>query len=121
MSSENLINYHQSIDWPLSIKLANNNKELAKDLLEMYITDLPRASESIVTAYQQKQYNELITQVHRLHGASCYCGVTRLKMLLGKMEFKLKEKLYDQLDELLREFTEEVNNALSAYKMVDFI
>jgi two-component system, NarL family, sensor histidine kinase BarA len=114
------INHDLSIDWQSSIKLANNNKELAKDLLTMFIADLPRASEAIHSAFQQEQYDELLNQVHRLHGASCYCGVTRLKALLSKMEFSVKEKPYQRLTEMLPEFDQEVNNILSAYKMIDF-
>lgn len=119
--NEGIIVEHPSIDWQLSVKLANNNKELAKDLLEMFITDLPKASEAIHEAFTQKQYIELANQVHRLHGASCYCGVTRLKGLLTKMEFAAREKLYRQFEESLIEFDVEVNNTLSAFKMVEFL
>lgn len=121
MNNESVIDKQPSIDWRLSIKLANNNKELAKDLLEMYINDLPRANEVIQNTFRQKQYSELQNQVHRLHGASCYCGVTRLKALLSKMEFAAREKLYPQFEVLLGEFNEEVNNVLSAYKVSDFV
>ncbi len=121
MSNESvMIDERFSIDWQLSIKLANNNRNLAKDLLAMFIGDLPKSSEAIHAVFEQKQYPELVNQVHRLHGASCYCGVSRLKALLGKMEFTLREELYDQFKELLAEFDEEVNNVLSAYKAVDF-
>jgi|LakMenE18May11ns_1017448.scaffolds.fasta_scaffold8385268_1 two-component system sensor histidine kinase BarA len=121
MRNEVIADHNPSIDWQLSIKLANNNKELAKDLLEMFINDLPKASQAIHSAFSQKQYVELLNQVHRLHGASCYCGVTRLKAILTKMEFAVKEKLYGQFDEYLAVFDEEVNNILSACKMLDFV
>lgn len=120
MTQENTLDHPSSIDWELSIKLANNNRELAKDLLKMFIADLPRACEAINSAFEEKHYLELVNQIHRLHGASCYCGVTRLKNILAKMEFNAREKLYGPLGECLNEFTEEVNNILSSYKMMNF-
>lgn len=118
--NEILIDHDPSIDWHVSIKLANNNKELAKELIDLFIADLPRASEGIQSAFHQKQYHELINQVHRLHGASCYCGVTRLKSILTKMEFSAKEKLYSQFEDSLDEFNNEINNVLTAYKSMEF-
>jgi two-component system sensor histidine kinase BarA len=120
MNTNNIIDHEPSIDWNLSVKLANNNKELAKDLLEMFLTDLPNASTKIQTAYNSKQEEELLSQVHRLHGASCYCGVTRLKELLNQLEFSLKERSNDHIEDLMAHFNEEVNNVIAAYKMITY-
>jgi two-component system, NarL family, sensor histidine kinase BarA len=119
--TENIISVEPSIDWNLSVKLANNNADLAKDLLDMFVTDLPLASEAIHAAHNSHEHIDLLNQVHKLNGASCYCGVTHLKHLLSKMESSLKEKQYHQFDEFLSEFDQEVNSILSAYKFVDFV
>lgn len=121
MSSEKVISHDSAIDWHLSIRLANNNKELARDLLEMYITDLPKASEAIRHAFEENHGNDLLSQVHKLHGASCYCGVTRLKEILAKMEFALREKMHAKFEEAFFEFNEEISNVLTAYKAIDFV
>jgi two-component system, NarL family, sensor histidine kinase BarA len=120
MNRELNVEHHPSIDWKLSVKLANNNRDLAKDLLEMFIADLPKASDAIRFAFSQRQYQELISQVHRLHGASCFCGVTRLRALLAKMESAVREKLYPQFESLLSDFVEETKNVFSAYKLNKF-
>lgn len=109
-----------SIDWPLSIKLANNNKELAKDLLHMFVNELPKASESIHSAHNQEKHTELLNEVHRLHGASCYCGVAKLKTILAEMEFSLKERIVNQFEISLKKFDEEVSNILDAFKATEF-
>ena len=108
-----------SIDWSLSIKLANNNKELARDLLNMFVADLPNARQTIHNAYQEAKYNELLSHVHRLHGASCYCGVVRLKKVLANMEFSLKEKTLQHFPDALQQFDDEVNNIIVTYKEID--
>lgn len=121
MSMENVIDHQSSIDWNLSVKLANNNKVLAKELLEMFMAELPKASGKIHEAYEGNNMNELQTQVHKLHGAACYCGVTKLKDILARMEFTIKERLYDQFSDSLIQFDEEVNSILTAYKFVNYI
>lgn len=121
MSMENTIDHQSSIDWRLSIKLANNNKELAKELLEIFLADLPDASGRIHQAYDSESYDMLQRQVHKLHGSACYCGVTRLQEILTEMEFIVKEKNMHQFGQVLEQFDLEVNNILSAYKFIEYI
>ncbi len=121
MGMENVIDHESSIDWNLSVKLANNNKELAKELLEMFLAELPHASGRIHQAFEARNQDELQSQVHKLHGASCYCGVTRLREILSELEFSLKERLNQQFEHALTQFDHEVNNILSAYKFTDYI
>lgn len=121
MSMENVIDHQSSIDWVLSVKLANNNKELARDLLEMFMAELPNASGRIHQASEKQDYIDLQNQVHKLHGASCYCGVTKLNEILSQMEFAVKEKLFNQFEQSLAKFDEEVQNILSAYKFENYI
>jgi two-component system, NarL family, sensor histidine kinase BarA len=120
MNNASAISHHPSIDWQLSIKLANNNQALAKELLEMFVADLPRASGSIHAAVTGKEDLEIVNQVHRLHGAACYCGVSKLKEILERLEFTAREKLGLEFTQTLSGFDDEVNNVLSAYKQLDF-
>jgi two-component system, NarL family, sensor histidine kinase BarA len=78
------------IDWKLSLKAANNKPELAKDMLTMLIASFKEAKQKIALAYAQKDTSELIQQVHKLHGATAYCGVPMLKKLAHKYETHLK-------------------------------
>ena len=79
-----------AIDWKLSLKAANQKPDLAKDMLSMLIKSFDDAKQKINDAYQNKDNEELTKQVHKLHGATAYCGVPELKRLASEYETHLK-------------------------------
>lgn len=80
-----------AINWNLSLKLAAGNKTLAKDLLLMLISSLKDEQDTINDHFKNQDYTSLRDVVHRLYGASCYCGVPRLTVILQQLEHELHE------------------------------
>lgn len=90
-NNDNTDNSHNSvIDWKLSLHLANNNADLAEELLELLVTELPNNLIDINTAYINHNYQDLDHHVHKLHGSCCYCGVPLLKQVLVDFEKTIK-------------------------------
>ena len=98
-----------TLDWELAIARTNHNDETARELLADFIRLLPEAVHQIETAWHARHYSELLNQVHRLHGASCYTGVPRLQSLADELEGALKRKQYMLVAELMTVFIEEAN------------
>jgi two-component system sensor histidine kinase BarA len=69
----------KTIDWESSLKLANNKPALAKELLTLLVNELPQFRTHINDAYVNKDFKELHRHIHKLHGATCYCGVPKLR------------------------------------------
>ena len=86
------------IDFNLSLKLSNNNKELADDLLDMLIDDLPNIKNDIYQNFKIKDFDKLKFVVHKLHGSCCYCGVPQLKETVGILETNLNKKSFSDND-----------------------
>ncbi|MGX5201705.1 two-component sensor histidine kinase BarA [Aliikangiella sp. IMCC44632] len=80
-----------AVDWALSLKAANNKEDLAKDMLSMLVESFDEAKPLINKYYKESDLNELLKQVHKLHGATAYCGVPKLKKLANDYETYLKE------------------------------
>jgi two-component system sensor histidine kinase BarA len=78
------------IDWDLGTKLAGNKPELAKEILNLLIKNLPTELEQIKQAKEKMNYHLLLKHVHKLHGAVSYCGAPRLKNALLNYENALK-------------------------------
>lgn len=78
------------IDWDSCLALANNNEELAKDLLRMLAEDLPPTIQELQKAQNEHNFDQLLHYSHRLHGAACYCGVPALKQAAKDLEQHLK-------------------------------
>lgn len=110
----------KSIDWDLSIKLANDKPELAKELLEILITELPKTKELINQAYEGENYSLLHQQIHKLHGATCYCGVPRLKEITASFETKLKKNEKQSMKKLIALLNKEIEQLLTEYKQDDY-
>ena len=87
---------NKSIDWELSIKNAGGREDLAKEMLTMLVESFEGSIELIVEYFEAQQLNELIEQVHKLHGATAYCGVPILKTLANQYESLLKTSGFDE-------------------------
>ena len=77
------------IDWPLSLKLAANDLDLARELLTRFVGELPASMEKIQEAFASGDTQAKINTVHHIHGASCYCGVPDLRLALKQLESQL--------------------------------
>ena len=84
------------IDWELGIRLAGNKRDLAEDLLALFISKLAEELNTIKSLHQSENYPELTQRVHKLHGASCYCGIPRIKRVLAQLETELKNNIMDR-------------------------
>ena len=103
------------IDWEQGKKLAGNNQELANEIMEMLIKRLPKDLESINQLSQIPDYLALRNEVHKLHGAICYCGTPRLKATLMRLETDLKNNIMVDLPYLLDRLNDEVQSVLDHY------
>ncbi|MBV1910203.1 MAG: two-component sensor histidine kinase BarA [Kangiellaceae bacterium] len=79
-----------SIDWQLSLKNAAGREDLAKEMLSMLIKSFDEAKSKIDLHIKNDDLENLIAEVHKLHGATAYCGVPQLKYLANKFESELK-------------------------------
>ena len=90
-----------SMDWQLALRRAHNNRDAALELMESFIRQLPQSVESIETSYEQRDFEELQQQVHRIHGASTYTGASKFQALCDEIESSLKRQHYSDIQNKL--------------------
>ena len=105
------------IDWEIAVKQAGNDPEFAKDLLSMLTRNLPDDLSSINQSFEARNYVELRKLLHKLHGALCYCGAPRLKMLVSRLEMDIKNNTLDNISELMVSLNQEVALLLTQAKI----
>ena len=91
------------LDMQEGLKLAAGKADLAQDMLSMLLSSLIQDWQSIQLARQNNDRDLLIERVHRLNGATRYCGVPQLREACQRAETLLKQNLPDvqrALDEL---------------------
>ena len=80
----------ESIDFEESLKLSNNNPELATLFLEKFLDSLPAEHTQMEQVHAKNDLKKLEEVVHKLHGACHYCGVPKLRSIVQKTEHHLK-------------------------------
>jgi two-component system sensor histidine kinase BarA len=73
------------------LRLAAGKADLASDMLSMLLASLDADREAIQQAAQNGDRGALLERVHRLHGATRYCGVPQLRAACQRSETLLKQ------------------------------
>ena len=73
------------------LRLAAGKPDLAADMLAMLLASLGSEREAILAAREAGDHATLIERVHRLNGASRYCGVPQLRAACQRSETLLKQ------------------------------
>jgi two-component system sensor histidine kinase BarA len=93
-------------------KFTEGNTALALELTHMLKTELPGYQSKITAALGLKNYDELKSQVHKLHGAARCCGTPALCSAAALMEERIDKQQYDALTTAARKLSHEINRLL---------
>ncbi|SNR84440.1 response regulator [Pseudomonas segetis] len=85
------LNQISTLDNEEGLRLAAGKADLAADMLNMLLAGLPTDLQAIRQARQSDNSQLLIERVHRLHGATRYCGVPQLRATCLRSETLLKQ------------------------------
>lgn len=83
---------HNSLDWQLALKRANQNQQACQELMSEFVLQLPQLAAEIQQHWQQADIQNLQAAVHKLHGVCCYTGVPKLQALCHDIETALKRQ-----------------------------
>ena len=103
----------QVLDPEEGLRLAAGKADLAADMLSMLLAGLPADRQAIRQAREAGERSVLIERVHRLHGATRYCGVPQLRAACQHSETLLKQAdpnalaSLDELDAAIARLTEQ--------------
>jgi two-component system, NarL family, sensor histidine kinase BarA len=99
------------IDWKLGTKIVGGNEDLARNLVEMLIDDLPQQEVKMEEAIKSSDNETLSQVVHSLHGATCYCGVPQLRDAIMRLEVAVIKK-QDDVPAHYQNFRDAANNLI---------
>lgn len=108
----------RSIDWELGTKLAGNKREVAEEMLSLLVKNIPIEIEQMRRSLDAKDYVVLQQQVHKFHGALCYCGVPRLKTITAELETSLKQDKLKTIPALFSLLEKEAEQVLMAFQCI---
>ena len=110
-----------SIDWQNCLELSNNKPDLAKEILKMFVADMPIARKDIENAYQEKNTEELEHYAHKLHGACCYIGAPKIRAIVRQLESASKAKNLSTCGDLIDEMIAEMDLIQQSVDAEDYL
>ncbi|MCB1644271.1 MAG: response regulator [Pseudomonadales bacterium] len=84
-------------DEKLALKLANNKPSLAFDMLSMFMASLPEDQQTMNNAYEQMDTVRFADTVHKINGATRYCGLPELQDTISQLEEYIKKKQHHRI------------------------
>lgn len=104
------------IDLGLDATVIVGSEEDAKERLALFFKSLPEEEANIKLAYEAKDWDKLQFVIHKLHGATYYCSVPRLKAAAKKLEILLKNKDIKQLEQNYVDLLTEISAVQREYE-----
>jgi HPt (histidine-containing phosphotransfer) domain-containing protein len=104
------------IDLSTCLRIANQDTEIVKKLLSMFISELPGEKLAINQAFETGNYNLLRTHTHKLLGSGAYCGAQYLQSTLMSLSKHAKENNQDALEKELHQFNQCVQDIMDYYR-----
>ncbi len=103
-----------SFDWNLNLKLALGKINLAKNLYEMMINNLPKEQALINLAFNQQKLDDLREYIHKLHGGCCYTGFIKLKYIAKKLEQEIAVKHHNKINKnKIKQYIDLINQEIN--------
>lgn len=97
-------------DAAYAMRLANNKLDLAIDMFSMLLDSLEEDQQSIESMWENQQKEPLLQHIHKIHGATRYCGTPCLMNTLERVETALKNYELTECEELYNKALESINN-----------
>lgn len=101
-----------------SLRLAAGKQDLADEMLRMLLNTLPEDLRLIRLYRAENDRIGLAERVHRLHGATRYCGVPQLRIICQRCETELKQNVHlveqtlDELEAAIERLAQQTNTLL---------
>lgn len=104
------------VDHEMGIKLAIGKAKVADELLGLLLVSLDDSRNAIELALKDQDDEALLAAVHRLHGASRYCGVPDLAQTTEALETQLKASQQQQVASSLEQLFYEIDRLQDWYE-----
>jgi two-component system sensor histidine kinase BarA len=108
-----------AVDLILGLKKAGGKRDLALEMLTMLLETLPQDQQLIGELFYKQDYPSMLEQVHRLHGATHYCGVPELQLAAQEVEVHLKRQRYQELGDAVASLNIAIEQVISWSDSVD--
>lgn len=102
------------IDWENSVKLADNDTDLAKDILVLTARSLPTDKLEIAAAFEKEDEREMRRLLHKLEGGISYTKLPRLAMITDELHEVIKSESGEEIVTLHQTLQQTISDTIQA-------
>ena len=102
----------QILDYDIALEQAAGNEQLAKELFEMLLAELPKLRQDLQNALAAQDKTACWDHAHKLYGSTAYTGVPRLKEVAHKMENAIKQDNEQMMAKYFKFVVDEIDSIL---------
>ena len=107
---------NESINLSKCIEIYKGKKKAAYEILSMFMKELEQHRGQIKKNFNEKNYDELHDQVHKINGASSFVSVPKLGMIAYNLETAIKGKDTEKMKKLVDEIESEMDEVSALYE-----
>ncbi|MGD8547741.1 MAG: Hpt domain-containing protein [Thiohalophilus sp.] len=100
------------LDKKQALEQAGGNVELARELFDMLLQELPGLRSKLQQAITERDNQAMWEHAHKLYGSTAYCGVPALRQSACDMEECIKQKDEQRLDGCYTHLANEIDRLL---------
>ena len=101
------------LDKFMAIEKVGGNSDLAKELFDMLLKELPEMKNLMNMAYQANDPQAFWDHTHKIHGATAYCGVPALSVAARALENAIKDdKSFSEMENELNIVNKSIEDIL---------
>lgn len=104
------------IDLALGANIVRKDETFAKEMIKTLVETFPSELEQLNAAHDTHAWDTIKDIVHRIKGATAYCGTPRLHEIAGVFLHYLHSTETDNREALYKKFIAEIHAVEDAYK-----
>jgi len=104
---------NEVINYQMALEQADGNEELAKELFQMLLKELPELQQRLTLAIKENDLQGCWDHAHKIYGSTAYCGVPALREAAQYMETAVKEEDMTKIEENFTALASEIDRLLA--------
>lgn len=108
------MNHESIINWAEAERIAGS-REAAQTFLTLYMKELPISWEAIHSAFNDDNHQMLQDELHKLLGATRYCSLPELQMMIESFDSDLKAGKHDATKRHIHSLQQAIDTLEKAY------
>jgi HPt (histidine-containing phosphotransfer) domain-containing protein len=105
---------NKNLNFAAAVQLCGGQEAIARDIIQMLVTELPEQSRELQDALDKKNWKNLDYVSHKLAGSAAYCGMDEIKKEARALNHLIRQQQMAELPQQMHQLQHAIKEALQA-------